>query len=95
MKAKTVSKTVQKKDKPEKKEGFVRKDMMMSEAINMHPDIAMMLVLEYGMHCVGCGAAMFETLDDGFKAHGKTDEEIDKIIDEINKKIDKNSNSGK
>ena len=43
------------------------------------------------MHCIGCQASMFETLEEGFMGHGMTDEEINKVMKEINKYIEENT----
>lgn len=37
-----------------------------------------------GLHCVGCRAATWETLEVGCKTHGMTDEQIDKLVINLN-----------
>ena len=58
---------------------------MMSEVLEAKPEAAEVL-FEAGMGCVGCPAAMMETLEEGCKAHGMKDKDIDKLVNEINKK---------
>ena len=43
------------------------------------------ILLDAGMHCVGCIAAQFETLEDGCKAHRMSDKEIEELIKKLNK----------
>ena len=45
---------------------------------------AMEVLLNHGFHCVGCSLSAYETLEEGAKAHGYSDEEVGKIVDEIN-----------
>jgi hybrid cluster-associated redox disulfide protein len=61
----------------------INKSMLIVDIIDEHPDV-IPLLLEKGMHCIGCGASMFETLEEGFMGHGMDDREIEKIMDELN-----------
>jgi len=69
---------------------LISKTMLISEIVNEHPDIVPE-IMSRGMHCVGCGASAFETLEEGFMMHGMDPAEIDKTISELNKIIDNNS----
>ena len=40
-----------------------------------------------GFHCVGCPGAAMESLENGAKGHGMNEEEVDALIDEINKAL--------
>ena len=62
--------------------------MKIGELIYEYPEAAMLL-MEQGIHCVGCGAANFETLEQGLMGHGKTEEEIEEIIKSMNELIKK------
>ncbi|KKQ17634.1 MAG: disulfide oxidoreductase [Berkelbacteria bacterium GW2011_GWA1_36_9] len=42
------------------------------------------ILIDSGLHCLGCMASHFENIEQGLKGHGHSDEEIDKIIDELN-----------
>lgn len=44
------------------------------------------ILFEAGMGCVGCSMAMHETLEDGCKAHGMSDKEINKLVEKLNRK---------
>lgn len=57
----------------------------LGEIININPNAGMIL-FEEGMHCVGCGMASMETLEQGCLAHGMNKKEIKKLIEKLNKK---------
>ena len=59
--------------------------MKIEDILKEKPE-AGVIMQESGLHCVGCMAAMFETLEQGCKAHGMDDSKIDKLIEDINKK---------
>ena len=58
----------------------ITKDMNFAEILEKNPDAAEVL-FKSGMHCIGCGMAMFETLEQGAMVHGL---DPDKIVAEIN-----------
>lgn len=63
----------------------ITKDLNLGELMINFPHEAEILVNDYGLHCVGCMAAAFETLEEGLKGHGYTDKQIDKIITKLQK----------
>ena len=44
-------------------------DMKIGEAVGKYPQIARAF-LQHGLFCVGCGAAAFESIEQGAMAHG-------------------------
>lgn len=70
----------------------VHKGMIISEVVDLYPD-TIPLLIENGMHCIGCGASMFETLEEGLMGHGMDDKEIERIVDDLNTYIKQNSES--
>ena len=48
---------------------MITKDTGIIEAVQNHPEI-LQVFAEYGLGCVGCMAARFETLDHGAAAQG-------------------------
>lgn len=64
----------------------ITKEMMIGELISKFPKTAEVL-MENGIHCIGCHVAVHETLEQGLKAHGKDDKEIDKIVKELNEAV--------
>lgn len=45
------------------------------------------LLTEYGINCVNCILKQFETLEIGAQLHGMSEEEIDKMVEEINQEL--------
>ncbi len=67
------------------KKDLVTKDMTFSEIMEKHPDAANVL-FNSGMHCIGCGMAMYESLEQGCLAHGMNKKQIDDLIKKLNKR---------
>ncbi|MFH1500990.1 MAG: DUF1858 domain-containing protein [archaeon] len=62
----------------------ITKKSKFSEILMNKPKAAEIL-MEKGMHCVGCPMSMQETLEQGCKAHGMTEKEIQRLLDQLNK----------
>ena len=60
----------------------ISKNVLISELIADFPQ-ARAILLQRGLHCVGCHISAYETLEEGCKAHGLADGEIDKLVEEI------------
>ncbi len=65
---------------------FVTKDMVIADVLKKYPDVAV-IMLEHGLHCVGCHANVFDTIEAGARVHGLDDGTIDSMVVEINKFI--------
>ena len=65
----------------------VTKATNLAELISDHPETAEVL-LDYGLHCVGCVASHFDTVEAGAKIHGYSEEEIQEMVDRINEVIE-------
>ena len=59
---------------------IITKDTGIIEAVQNHPEI-LQVFAEYGLGCVGCMAAHFETIGEGAGAHGI---DVDALIADIN-----------
>ncbi|MBN1941349.1 MAG: DUF1858 domain-containing protein [Candidatus Diapherotrites archaeon] len=73
----------------EKKESLpdkVAKDTTFGELIQKYPDTVPIL-LEYGLHCIGCHVAVFETIEQGAKGHGLSEAQLTEMIEKINDSI--------
>lgn len=68
----------------------VTKDMNLGEIATRWPQ-ARAVLLDYGLHCVGCFASSFDTIEAGAKVHGMSEEEIFQMIGEINNTIQRSS----
>lgn len=71
-----------KSTKPKK----ITKDYNLGELVSKYPQTIEVL-LDYGLHCVGCGAMFFDSIEAGAKIHGYSDEEIDELVLRINEVI--------
>ncbi len=70
----------------EQKTVLVTKDMTIGDVIRTYP-AAIEPLQDAGVHCVGCHVSYHETLEQGFKGHGMSDEEIKMVVENINKSI--------
>ncbi len=62
---------------------LITKEMTIGETIEQYPQVAMVL-MNHGLHCIGCHVAAWETIEEGCKVHGMEDEHIDKMVEEAN-----------
>lgn len=65
----------------------IERTMTIESILTLFPDKAQRLSQEItnaGLHCIGCGAAVWETLEEGMRGHGKTEAEIDRLLDRLN-----------
>ncbi|MFH1664140.1 MAG: DUF1858 domain-containing protein [archaeon] len=72
----------------------ITKETNIGEMVRSHPETASVL-FEKGVHCIGCHAAQFENLGQGLQAHGLSEEQIEKVLKELNKKIEEKEKEGK
>lgn len=59
----------------------ITKNTTIGEALNINPNIAPVL-MEIGMHCLGCPSAQGETLEEAAMVHGLDADELMKKIAE-------------
>lgn len=65
----------------------IHRKMTIEEILSLFPHKAQKLAQEItgaGLHCIGCHAATWETLEAGMLGHGKTEEEIVLLVDRLN-----------
>ncbi len=84
----SAKKTVSKKAVKKEAKQLVTKKMLIGELASRYPQ-AVEIMFKNGMHCIGCGMTAYESLEQGCQAHGMSEEEIDKMVEEINKVISK------
>jgi hybrid cluster-associated redox disulfide protein len=65
----------------------IGKETSIEELVEMDSEMNDVLY-EYGLHCGNCFAAGFDTLEEGAKMHGLEDDEIEELIQELNKKAE-------
>ena len=74
-----------------KKQKMIRKDMSFAEILENNPE-SIEILFRRGMHCIGCGMAQFETLEQGAMMHGIDANELVKEINNENKSLKKSAN---
>ncbi len=62
---------------------LITKDMGIQEIVTQHPE-TVEVFFKFGMHCLGCAAAKFESLEQGASAHGI---DADAMVNALNKFI--------
>lgn len=72
----------------------VHRQQTIEQILAMFPHKAQRLAQEItnaGLHCIGCGAATWETLEGGMYGHGMSDEQIDTLVDRLNALLNETS----
>lgn len=65
----------------------ISRHMTIEEILGLFPHKAQKLsheITSAGLHCVGCHAATWETLEAGMMGHGMTDEAIERLVKRLN-----------
>ena len=69
---------------------IVTKDWKMGEIVERYPHREIVDIIgKYGLHCIGCHVASWETLEQGVLAHGLGYKELEKMLGEINREATK------
>ena len=63
---------------------MITKESSFEEALSKKPEAAE-IMFKYGLHCIGCMFSPLESVEEGAKAHGLSDKEIEEMLKEINK----------
>ena len=63
----------------------IQKDMRITEVVEKHPE-TVEVFMDHGLHCVGCAAARFESIEQGAEVHGI---DIDKLVADLNNALKK------
>ena len=66
---------------------LITKEMTIGDVVAKHPAVIEPLQ-SAGVHCVCCHVSYHETLEQGFKGHGMSDEEVDMVISKLNLAIE-------
>ena len=69
----------------------ITKETIIGDIVEKYPETIEPL-MEMGVHCVGCHVSPFESLEDGFKGHGMTDDQINDAVKKLNEVIENSSN---
>lgn len=63
---------------------LIERKMNLGELVAVYPELVAVLTDDYGLHCAGCFASSFDTLEEGAKVHGFDDRAIDKMVKRLN-----------
>jgi len=66
----------------------INKNTNIQDLIEANPDLDDVLY-EYGLHCGSCYAAGYDSIEAGAQMHGLEDDEIEELIQELNKRSEK------
>ena len=69
----------------------ITKNMLIAEILAENPEKAQLLseiMIDFGIHCVGCGASAFETLEQGVLGHGYSEDDLNKLVKQINEVLE-------
>ena len=66
---------------------LITKEMTIGDVVAKYPAVIEPLQAA-GVHCVGCHVSYSETLEQGFKGHGMSDEEVDIVITNLNTAVE-------
>jgi hybrid cluster-associated redox disulfide protein len=58
----------------------ITKHMILSDVVQQYPETAEVF-MRFGLHCIGCHVAAFETIEQGAMSHGI---DVDELIKELN-----------
>jgi len=73
---------------------MITKEMTIEEILSGFPQKSQKLAQELtqsGLHCVGCGAATWETLESGVLGHGFSEDDLTKLLGRLNKILEEKS----
>ena len=62
---------------------MINKNMIVTDILAVDDDIAPIL-MQMGMHCIGCMAAGGEDLETAMAVHGYSDEDVETVVNYIN-----------
>lgn len=65
-------------------ESKITKEMGIMEVVQKYPHAGQVFA-QFGLGCVGCAAAKFESIEQGAKAHGMDDSRLDEMVEALNK----------
>ncbi len=65
---------------------MITENLLIAELVEKYPELVEIL-LENDVHCVGCHASPVETIGEGLRGHGKSEEEVQEILKKMNEKI--------
>jgi hybrid cluster-associated redox disulfide protein len=65
---------------------MISKKDNLKEVVDNFPEVGPVLA-KFGLHCVGCHVSAMESIEDGCKAHGLSDKQINVLVKNANSQI--------
>ena len=65
---------------------MITKDVTIEELVSAHPK-SVRFLMEKGIKCLACGEPIWGTLESSAREKGFTDNQINKIVEELNQKV--------
>ena len=56
------------------------------DLVHEYPE-AVPVLIEAGLHCIGCQLSMFDTVEQGCALHGMDGETVDRLVKEMNERV--------
>jgi iron-sulfur cluster assembly accessory protein len=82
----------------QKQAQLITKDTTIADVVMTDPKKSRLLteiMMNFGIHCTGCGAASFETLEQGVLGHGFSQSDLNNLISELNRALESGDESVK
>ncbi|MGA3173723.1 MAG: DUF1858 domain-containing protein [Syntrophorhabdales bacterium] len=70
---------------------MINKKMSIGEVVKKHPE-TVAIFERHGLGCLGCQAALFESIEQGAEVHGV---DVDLLISDLNREIRSDAAAGK
>ncbi len=82
---KPTSKTPKAQNASASKEApLITKGMTLGEVVQKYPQAAFVM-MQYGLHCIGCHVSAWETVEQGAMGHGLSPKQVDEMVAQMNK----------
>ncbi len=82
-----------KNNKSQNSKKLIDPDRNVNELLAEYPEIAPILTYEYGLFCVNCYIAEFDTLRNGADIHGINEDDLKEMIEHLEKIVNGESES--
>jgi hybrid cluster-associated redox disulfide protein len=69
-----------------KKKDSINKDMNIWQVLLEYPGLEEVFA-DYGLHCAGCALSSLDTIEEGSKIHGLSDEDVSEMVERLNEVV--------
>jgi hybrid cluster-associated redox disulfide protein len=67
-------------------DGPIQPGMLIMEVVEKYPQ-TLEILMESGLHCIGCQLSAYDTLETGCALHGMGPEDVQKLVKKMNQKL--------